>query len=249
MERLIGKIALISGGANGMGASHARAIVAEGGRVVIGDLDEAAGAALVAELGDAARFVSLDVREGGDWDRAVQTAVLEFGGLNVLVNNAGILRTSGIEECDDEEWELVLGINLSGAFRGIRAAIPALAASSPSSVINVSSTAGLKAFPGTPAYVTSKWGVRGLTKSTAIALAQQGIRVNSIHPGNVQTRMIDGLYMDYSHVPMERAGAVQEISNLVVFLASDESSFSTGSEFVADGGETAGLPEIARAEE
>ncbi|MFJ4264382.1 SDR family oxidoreductase [Paenarthrobacter nicotinovorans] len=248
MERLAGKTALISGGAQGMGASHARAVVANGGSVVIGDLDEVRGRALVEELGDRARFVHLDVRNTDDWRNAVEVAETEFGSLNVLINNAGVLRDSGVIDCTDDEWEFVLSINLSGAFKGIRAASPALERGAPASVVNISSTAGLKGFSGFAAYGASKWGLRGLTKNTAVELAPRGIRVNSVHPGNVLTQMIDGLYMNYDHVPQGRAGEAREISDLVVFLASDESSFSTGSEFIADGGETAGLPAIARAE-
>lgn len=244
MKRLQGKVALISGAAKGMGASHARAIVAEGGSVVIGDVDEQNALALVSELGSQATFARLDVQVNEDWDSAVSMAVETFGGLNVLVNNAGILRAADIVDMPDADWDLVMGINLTGVMKGMRAAIPALIKSQPSSIINISSTAGLKAFPGTAAYNTAKWGIRGLTKTAALELASKGVRVNSIHPGNVKTPMIDGLYMNYKHVAQGRAGDPQEISNLVVFLASDESSFSTGSEFIADGGETSGLPDL-----
>lgn len=245
MNRLIGKVALISGAAKGMGASHARAIVAEGGSVVIGDVDETNALELVKELGSQAVFSRLDVQVNEDWDAAVKAAIDNFGKLNVLVNNAGILRSADVLDMPDDDWDLVLGINLTGVMKGMRAAIPALTESAPSSIINISSTAGLKAFPGTAAYNTAKWGIRGLTKTAALELAGNGIRVNSIHPGNVKTPMIDGLYMNFKHVAQGRAGDPLEISNLIVFLASDESSFSTGSEFVADGGETAGLPNLA----
>ncbi|MGP3534050.1 SDR family oxidoreductase [Microbacterium sp. RD1] len=240
--RLPGKVALISGGAGGMGARHARALVDEGASVVIGDIDASTGSALADSLGDAARFVRLDVRDNDDWASAVSMAEEEFGQLNVLVNNAGIFRGGSVADCTDEQWELVLGINLTGALRGIRAATPALTRARPSSIVNISSTAGLKGFAGAVAYGASKWGLRGLTKDAAIDLAPFGIRVNSIHPGNVQTPMIDGLYANFDHVLQGRAGQPSEISDLVVFLASDESSFSTGAEFVADGGETVGLP-------
>ena len=245
MTRLVGKVALISGAAQGMGASHARAIIANGGSVVIGDLNREKGEELAKELGPNALFVTLDVRSDSDWDSAVDAAVGKFGKLDVLINNAGILKASPIVETKNEDWQLVMDINLTGVFKGIRAAIPALANSGNASIINISSTAGLKAFPGTAAYNTAKWAIRGLTKTAALELASQGIRVNSIHPGNVKTPMIDGLYMNFKHVAQNRAGEPSEISNLVVFLASDESSFSTGSEFVADGGETAGLPDLS----
>lgn len=245
MGELSGKVALVSGGAQGLGASHARAIVIAGGSVVIGDLNEEAGSALAAELGEAARFVRLDVTSTESWREAVEYAEAEFGALNVLVNNAGVLRTSPIVECDDAEWDLVLATNLTGTFKGIRAAAPTLEKHAPASIINISSTAGLKGFAGTPAYNTSKWGVRGLTKNAALELADSGIRVTSVHPGNVNTNMIEGLYEDgFPHVAQKRAADPIEISNMVVFLASDKSSFATGSEFVVDGGETAGLPAL-----
>ncbi len=216
MNRLSGKIALISGAAKGMGASHARAIVAEGGSVVIGDVDEQNALALVEELGERAAFARLDVQVNEDWENAVQTALDAFGGLNVLVNNAGILRSADIVDMPDADWDLVMGINLTGVMKGMRAAIPALVKSGNASIINISSTAGLKAFPGTAAYNSAKWGIRGLTKTAALELARQGVRVNSIHPGNVKTPMIDGLYMDFKHVAQGRAGEPSEISNLIV---------------------------------
>lgn len=244
MADLTGKVALVSGGSQGMGASHARAIVRAGGSVVIGDVDEEKGRALADELGDAAHFVRLDVTDTESWERAVAESEERFGRLNVLVNNAGILRLNPIVDTPDDEWELVLRINLTGTFKGIRAAAPALERAGSASIINISSTAGLKGFAGSPAYNTSKWAVRGLTKSAALELADHGIRVNSVHPGNVRTQMIDGLYDGFPHVPQHRAADPSEITALVVYLASDESSFSTGSEFIADGGETAGLPAL-----
>lgn len=245
MNRLAGKVALISGAAQGMGASHARAIVANGGSVVIGDLNEEKGQELAAELGANAVFVKLDVRSNEDWQNAVNQALSSFGKLHILVNNAGILKASPIIDTTDSDWQIVMDINLTGVFKGIRASAPAIAQTKNGSIINISSTAGLKAFPGTAAYNTAKWALRGLTKTAALELANYGIRVNSIHPGNVKTPMIEGLYLSYKHVAQNRAGDPAEISNLVVFLASDESSFSTGSEFIADGGETSGIPDLS----
>jgi 3alpha(or 20beta)-hydroxysteroid dehydrogenase len=238
--RLDGKVAIVSGGARGMGAAHARAIVAEGGRVVIGDVLDEEGAALAAELGPAARFVHLDVRDASEWEDAVAAALDAFGVLNVLINNAGVISSAPIDRVTDEEWDRVIGINLTGTFRGIRAAVPALVAGAPSSIVNVSSTAGLKGMAHIAAYTASKFGVRGLTKSAAVELGDRGVRVNSIHPGNVRTDMLTRSG-PFPLVPLGRAGEATEISALVVFLASDESSFSTGGEFVADGGETAGV--------
>jgi 3alpha(or 20beta)-hydroxysteroid dehydrogenase len=242
---VFGKVVLISGAAKGMGAIHARAFAAAGAKLVLGDVLDQQNEAIAAELGsDRAIAVHLDVSRTEDWVAAVRAATDRFGSLDVLVNNAGILRFSSIEECTDEEWGQVVGINLAGTFKGIRAAIPAMKAAGGGSIINISSTAGLKAFAGVPAYIASKFGVRGLTKAAAIELAPFNIRVNSVHPGNVDTDMIAGLYQKLSHVPMERLGRPEEISNLVLFLAGSESSFSTGSEFVADGGETCGLPKL-----
>lgn len=244
-KRLAGKVALVSGGARGLGASHVRSIIKEGGKAVIGDLLDSEGEALAAELGEAALFVHLDVTNDADWQKAVALAQKHFGKLNVLVNNAGILNAAPTEDYSNDAWDKIIAVNLTGTFKGIRAALPALKAAAPNSIINTSSTAGLKGFAGTIGYNATKFGVRGLTKSLAVELADSGVRVNSIHPGNTATDMIDGLYKTFRHVPMRRAGKPIEISNLVVFLASDESTFSTGAEFIADGGETAGLPHAA----
>jgi len=241
MARVSGKVALISGGARGMGAAHAKRLVDEGARVVIGDLLDEAGEATAAELGDNARYVHLDVTKPEDWDAAVATAVAEFGGLDILVNNAGIVNFAPIEEYTLEQWNLIIAINLTGTFNGIKAAIPALKASGKGSIINISSTAGLKGVAGIPGYTAAKFAVRGLTKEVAIDLGRYNIRANSIHPGNIRTPMTNGLDVDQSLVPLGRMGEVSELSNMVLFLASDESSFSTGAEFIADGGETAGI--------
>lgn len=244
MGSLDGKVVLVTGASQGMGASHVRAVVDAGASVVIADVDADRGEVLAAELGPKAVFVLLDVTSTQSWEAAIKATVSAFGGLDVLVNNAGILRTNPVVETSDDEWDLVLKVNLTGTFKGIRAAAPEMAKRGSTSIINISSTAGLKGFAGSSAYISSKWAVRGLTKAAALELASQGTRVNSIHPGNIKTQMIDGLYEDYPHVAQGRAGEPQEISALVVFLASESSSFSTGSEFVADGGETAGLPAL-----
>lgn len=241
MARVNGKIALISGGARGMGASHARLLVSEGAKVVIGDILDEAGEALAAELGDAVRYVHLDVTDFGQWETAVQTAVDAFGGLDILVNNAGIANFGRIEEYTLDAWDSIIAINLTGVFYGIKAAIPALKRSGAGSIINVSSTAGLQGYEALPGYNAAKFGVRGLSKNAALDLGRYNIRVNSVHPGAIRTPMTEGLDSAQSHVALHRMGEPIELSNLVLFLASDESSFSTGAEFVADGGETAGL--------
>ena len=242
MARLDGKIALVSGGARGMGASHARAIVAEGGKVVVGDLLDDEGRALAEELGDAARYVHLDVTSEDDWAAAVATAVDEFGGLNVLVNNAGIVNFGRLGSYTRQQWELILGINVTGAFLGITAARDALVASAPSSIVNISSTAGMQGTTALHGYVASKFGVRGLTKSVALDLGPYGVRVNSVHPGFISTPMTASLNPDDLLIPLGRPAAPEEVSRMIVFLASDEASCSTGSEFVVDGGLIAGVP-------
>lgn len=241
MARVSSKVALISGGARGMGASHARLLVAEGAKVVIGDLLDDEGTALAAELGDAARYVHLDVTDYAQWEAAVQTAVDEFGGLDVVVNNAGIANFGSIEEYSLEDWDKIIAINLTGVFYGTKAAIEPLKKSGKGSIINVSSTAGLQGYEALPGYNAAKFGVRGLSKGAALDLGKYNIRVNSVHPGAIRTPMTEGLPSEQNHVALHRMGEASELSNLILFLASDESSFSTGAEFVADGGETAGL--------
>lgn len=240
-NRLAGKVAVVSGGARGMGASFARAMVAQGASVVLGDFRDEEGLAIEAELGDAAMYVHLDVTNRDDWRHAVDAAVARFGKLNILVNNAGILTTGGVADFAVVEWDRVIAINLTGAFNGIQAALPAMKSATPASIINVSSTAGLKGYGGLVGYTASKFGLRGLTKAVALDLGDSRIRCNSVHPGAVLTPMTDGMDMTQPHVAMKRAGQPHELAHLVVFLASDESSYCTGAEFVADGGEMAGL--------
>lgn len=229
MGRVSGKVALISGGARGMGASHARLLVQEGAKVLIGDLLDDEGEALAAELGpDNARYMHLDVTVKEDWDAAVAAALEAFGRLDVLVNNAGIVTMAPIDEYSLEDWHRIVDINLHGTFYGMKAAIPALEESGAGSIINISSTGRLRGVAAIPGYTTTKWAVRGLTKSAALDLGRYNIRVNSVHPGNITTPMTEGLGIDQSHVALGRMGESSELSNLVLLLASDESSFSTG---------------------
>jgi 3alpha(or 20beta)-hydroxysteroid dehydrogenase len=238
--RLEGKVAIVSGGARGMGAAFARAMVSEGARVVCGDLLDAEGEALAAELGDAAAYVHLDVTNRDDWAAAVAQTIQLFGRLDVLVNNAGIANFGPIDEYTHEQWDAVIAVNLTGVFNGIKAALGELKKSGAASIINISSTAGLMGYPALSGYTASKFGVRGLTKSVALDLATYGVRVNSVHPGQVRTPMTAPRENDTQHVALDRMGGPEELAKLIVFLAGDESSFSTGAEFVADGGETAG---------
>ncbi|MFI7666257.1 glucose 1-dehydrogenase [Nocardia sp. NPDC049526] len=242
MGRLTGKVALISGGARGMGAAHARALVAEDARVVLGDILDDEGAALAKEIGDNAAYVHLDVRDKQQWQDAVAEAVQRFGSLNVLVNNAGIVNGNLLVDFELSEWQKIIDINLTGTFLGMQAATSAMIEAGGGSVINISSVEGMRGSPGLHGYTATKFAVRGLTKSTALELAQYGIRVNSIHPGLIRTPMTDGIPEDFLQIPLGRAADPSEVSALVTYLASDESSYSTGAEFVIDGGLTVGVP-------
>ena len=240
-ERLAGKVALVSGGARGMGASHVRTLAAEGAKVVFGDILDDEGKAVAAELGDAGRYVHLDVTKPEQWESAVGTAISEFGGIDVLVNNAGILNIGTIEDYEISEWQKILDVNLTGVFLGIRAVVKPMKEAGQGSIINISSIEGIAGTIACHGYTASKFAVRGLTKSVALELGPSGIRVNSIHPGLIKTPMTQWVPDDIFQTALGRAADPREVSNLVVYLASDESSYSTGSEFVVDGGTTAGL--------
>jgi 3alpha(or 20beta)-hydroxysteroid dehydrogenase len=242
MGRVEGKVALISGGARGMGAEHARVLAEEGAKVVIGDILDDEGKALAAEIGDAARYVHLDVTQPDQWDAAVATATGEFGKLNVLVNNAGIVALGQLRNFDLAKWQKVIDVNLTGTFLGMRVAVDPMTEAGGGSIINVSSIEGLRGAPAVHPYVASKWAVRGLAKSAALELAPLNIRVNSIHPGFIRTPMTAKLPEDMVTVPLGRPGEAREVATFVLFLASDESSYSTGSEFIMDGGLVTDVP-------
>lgn len=242
-NRLTGRVALISGAASGMGASHARAFIAEGAAVMIGDIADEAGTRLAEELGERAYYIHLDVTRSQDWEAAVAETVRRFGKLDVLVNNAGILDGGPIGEYTEKQWQTVISINLTGPFLGLTAARDALVAARPASVVNISSAAGIQGVPGVHAYTASKFGLRGLTKSAALELAPHGVQVNSVHPGGILTPMLGApadSTLDRGANTLARLGLPEEVTPLVVFLASEESSYCNGAEFVVDGGMTAG---------
>ncbi|MCZ0731447.1 glucose 1-dehydrogenase [Mycolicibacterium iranicum] len=240
MGRVDGKVALISGGAQGMGAEDARALIAEGAKVVIGDILDEKGQALAdeinAETPDSIRYVHLDVTQADQWEAAVATAVNEFGKLNVLVNNAGTVALGQIGQFDMAKWQRVIDVNLTGTFLGMQASVEAMKADGGGSIINISSIEGLRGAIMVHPYVASKWAVRGLTKSAALELGQYNIRVNSVHPGFIRTPMTKHFPDNMLRIPLGRPGQPEEVATFVVFLASDESRYSTGAEFVMDGG-------------
>ena len=250
MGRLEGKVILISGGAKGQGATESIMFAGEGAKIIIGDILDDEGLKIesqIRELGGEATFVHLDVTQESDWDNAVKTAISSYGGLNVLVNNAGILIRKSIEDTTVEDWDRIMSINAKGVFLGTKAAIPALREAGGGSIINISSTAGLvSSSSGSASYTATKGAVRLFTKSTAIQYAKDGIRCNSVHPGPIETDMIhqsitdpDAMALRMEKLPMGRLGKPEEVANGVLYLASDESSFVTGSELVIDGGSTA----------
>jgi len=228
-----------------MGAADARMLVAEGAKVVIGDILDEEGKALADELGESARYAHLDVTDYDQWQAAVETAVKEFGTLNVLVNNAGIVQVGPLKTLDVAKWQKVLDVNLTGAMLGIKASLEPMTAAGIGSIINVSSIEGMRGASWVHSYVSSKWGLRGLTKSAALELAPDNIRVNSIHPGFIRTPMTKHLPDNMVSAPLGRPGTPDEVATFVVFLASDESSFATGSEFVVDGGLITDVPHRA----
>jgi 3alpha(or 20beta)-hydroxysteroid dehydrogenase len=246
MGKLDGKVALVTGGARGMGASHVRTFLDEGAKVVFGDVREDEGRALGEKLGDDCRFVPHDVTTETGWAAIVEQTSSTFGGLDILVNNAGILGFQPVADMTVEDFRRFLEVNLVSQWLGIKYAGPAM--NEGGSIINISSVNGLVGGAGMTGYSASKYGIRGLTKSAALELGPRRIRVNSVHPGGVATPMV-GLTADdtgqhtrgmMSRLPIPRFARPQEISNMVLFLASDDSSYCTGSEFVVDGGMTAG---------
>ena len=245
MPRLEGKVAIVTGGAQGQGSAIARAFVAEGARVFVADVADEQGKALADELGDSARFRHHDVSEEQSWTDLVEEVNATFGPVGVLANNAGILRFGEIATASLDEVELMWRVNQMGVFLGMRAVVPTMKAHGGGSIINASSVEGLAGMAGCTAYAATKWAIRGMTKCAAMELGGRGIRVNSVHPGMIDTPMtrVHGgdLAMEYGakKVPLRRVGHPEDVAPLYVFLGSDESSYINGAEIAIDGGVTA----------
>ena len=247
--RLKGKVALITGAARGQGAAEARLFALEGAKVILADVTDQEGIAVAAEIAEAggdAIYVHLDVANEDEWYAAVQSGVAAFGKLDILVNNAGIWRRGHVMETSSEQWDDIMGVNAKGVFLGTKAAIPEMRKAGGGSIVNISSTAGLVGSKTSAAYSASKGAVRIFSKSTAVQYASEGIRANSIHPGPIDTDMRDQVWPDVtsreasiSRTALARIGTANDIAYGALYLASDESSFVTGSELVIDGGVTA----------
>ncbi|MEM9357696.1 MAG: glucose 1-dehydrogenase [Pseudomonadota bacterium] len=246
-KRLEGRVALVSGGSTGIGAAIVRRLAAEGAEVCFGDINVGDGKKIVqdlAETGDSAHFIQLDVTDASQWQEAVRQLVAEHKRLDILVNNAGIYARTPIDEIDEQEWNRVIDVNVKGVFLGAQAAIPEMRNSGGGSIINISSTAGLRGSIATH-YGASKGAVRLMTKSIAVQCAKDSIRCNSVHPGPIDTTMGHAAVPEeiredrFKRIPLGRFGAPEEIAGAVYFLASDDSTFMTGSELIVDGGSTA----------
>lgn len=249
MGRLDGKVALITGGARGQGAAEARLFASEGAKVMIGDVLDADGEVTAKDIGDAAAYMHHDVTSEADWEAIVAATVETFGKIDVLLNNAGVFLVLPMAMTTLEAYERVIRINQIGTFLGMKAVMGPMVNANAGSIINISSVAGLRGSQGSIAYTASKWAVRGMTKTAALELAPFGVRVNSIHPGIVDTPMLGELtqygpdVMDNirARIPVGKEMGAEEIANMALFLASDDSAHCTGAEFVVDGGMTAGM--------
>lgn len=254
MGRLDGKVALVSGAARGMGRAFVECFAAEGARVAVCDVRDDEGATVADAIGDAATYLHLDVTREPDWQDAVAATEAAFGPVTTLVNNAGIAEAAPFYEMSLDSFRRVTDVLQTGVFLGMKSVVPSMTRAGGGSIINISSMDGLMGMEGILSYIGAKWAVRGMTKAAAREVADRGIRVNSIHPGFIYTHLAveDEAHLAATHAlldehtarhaPMKRTGRPEEIAKLALFLASDESSYSTGSEFVADGGFTSGYP-------
>lgn len=237
MGKLDGKVAIVTGASQGMGAADSRMLAAEGAQVLLCDVLDEPGAALAKEIGG--QFYHLDVTHEAQWQGAVAAAEEYFGPVDILINNAGVVGFSPVDQAELSEWNRVIDINLTGTFLGIRHTSESMKRAGGGVIVNMSSTAGLIGYSNLSAYVASKWGVRGLTKAAALDLAPHNIRVVSVHPGGIETPMTAGLEGTMKYNPIPRMGQVAEVASLILYLVAD-ATYSTGSEFVIDGGATAG---------
>lgn len=242
MGKLDGKVAIITGGAAGMGETHVRLFIEEGAHVILTDINTESGQALADELGENAHFIQHDVTDEAGWEKVVTETENTYGPVNILVNNAGISPVLTAENSSLEDYMNVVNINQVSVFLGIKYVIPSMKKSDEGSIVNISSINGLTG--GVIGYTDTKFAVRGMTKAAARELAQYGIRVNSVHPGVINTPMVqesaafEQIQAMVEMIPLKRMANPNEISQLVLFLASDASSYSTGAEFIADGGIT-----------
>ncbi|WP_405864550.1 SDR family oxidoreductase [Streptomyces sp. NBC_00005] len=245
--RFAEKVVIVTGGARGMGASHVRGLVAEGARVALCDVLDGEGEALSKELAHA-QYWHLDVTSEESWQSVVGAVEDAFGPVDILINNAGIIYHGGVEEQSPDQFRRILDVNLVGAFLGMHTVLPAMRHRGRGAIVNISSAAGLMGFADGIGYVASKWGVRGMTKAAALDLAGTGVRINSVHPGVIRTPMGEGATPElFAQQPLPRIGEPEEVTRMVLFLASDDASYTTGGEFLVDGGQTIGRTGHARA--
>ena len=237
---LDGAVAIVTGAARGMGAQHVRGLVDAGARVVATDVLDDQGRVLADELGDAVMYRHLDVTDADGWDTVVAQAEEAWGPVKVLVNNAGIVMFGSLDALSTADWQRTIDINLTGVFLGMRAVIASMKRANGGAIVNISSTAGLQGYANLGAYVASKWGVRGLTKTAALELGPSNIRVNSIHPGPIRTPMTAGLDLEtVAGQPIARVGEPEEVTAMLLFIL-QEATYSTGHEFIIDGGTIVG---------
>jgi 3alpha(or 20beta)-hydroxysteroid dehydrogenase len=247
MGRLQDRVAIVTGGAAGQGAATARIFVEAGARVLVGDVDDERGRAVAAELGESAIYRRLDVTSEASWQEAAVAATSHFGRIDVLINNAGVVHSGSILDTRLDEFERVMRVNLHGAFLGIKTVAPVMIESGRGSIVNISSIAGIEGLSGLGAYVSSKWALRGLSRTAALELGPRGVRVNTVCPGGVNTQManpegkpVREINSQYQHQPIQRIGEPDEVAYASLFLASDEAGFICGAELAVDGGLMAG---------